>query len=290
MAVFIERAEEILRGGVATLCLEEEILFGRDFAARGEGEKQQCKREEEEAFHHGSLSREHLGEEQGGEVEGGVEGDGGQEGVLTLGQKAEPEADEEEGQKEGVGAVGKGEEDCGGPGCGAAAQGIEECAAIEEFLSQRAESADEGEQGEGLERGEGADQADGALGGTIGGNGNKGPGPGNQADGVADEDAQAEGWGVRRTPGEDVAQTVASAGKKPGDSGQEEERKPDGLRKEQRREGGGRRWGGRLRGEVGEAEEEGDGEAQREGEDAQQGLAEVNWALRHVTGRRGRPG
>ena len=234
------------------------------------------------------LIREHLSEEQGGEIEGGVEGDGGQERTLTLGQEAQPEADKEEGKEEGVGAVGEGEEDCGGPGRGAAAHGVEERAATEEFLSQRAESADEGEQGEGLEGRKGADQADGTLGGAICGNGNKSPRPGDEADGMADEGEQAEGWGVRCAPNEQVAEATTSADEEPRDGGQEEEWEADGLGKEQRREGVDRRRGGCLRGEVGEAEEEGDGEAQREGDDAQKGLAEVNGALRHVTERRGR--
>ena len=234
------------------------------------------------------LIREHLSEEQGGEIEGGVEGDGGQERTLTLGQEAQPEADKEEGKEEGVGAVGEGEEDCGGPGRGAAAHGVEERAATEKFFGQGAQSADKGEQGEGLEGGEGADQTDGTLGGAICGDGNESPGSGNQANCVANEGAQPEGWGVRRAPGEQVTETGASAGEEPGDGGQEEEREADGLGEKQRGEGVGRRRGGRLRGEVGEAEEEGDGKAQREGEDAQKGLAEVKGALRHVTERRGR--
>lgn len=161
-----------------------------------------------------------------------MEGDGGEEGALAAGQEAKPEADEEEGKEKGVGPMGEGEEGGGEEGGGAAGEGLEEGATVEELFRKGAKSADEGEQGEGLHGGECPDQADGALGGAIGGDGNEGPRPGDQADGVADEGAQTEGRCVRRAPGDYIAEAGTSAGEEPGEDGQEEEREADGLRKE----------------------------------------------------------
>ena len=236
-----------------------------------------------------SATVSRSGEEQRGQVEGGVERDGGKERALTADKQAEPEADEEEGQAEGVGAMGEGEEDGAQKRRGPTRQDIGQRATVKKLLRERPQPADEGQQGHLLQGREGADQTHGGLGGPARGDVRERPGPRDQADGMAEEGAQPEARRVRCAPREDPTQAGAVSGEEPRERGQEEERQADGLGEKKRGEGVRRRRGGRLRGQVGEAEEQGDGQPKREGEDAQEGLAKVKVACRHVTGWRGRP-